>query len=243
MEATQGQPKDFFSGYHNPLAHLLDELRRLRRLNRLIAVQVLRLRQVNFYSTPKDFCNFFIDDCEVDKLLLVNAFDTDGAIDDAQLNAAADEFRIQVRKMRVGKRAPLRQYTYTAVAKSIEATSKTLMKTLKGLKGVFASPQAPEIGDSKSLLGMLARQGFASGRVDLFARVSEKLKGLRIKLSFTHALKFMSPEFKLLVPTRLENPFLHAVKPIVPLFGADSPQAVRPLCYRCSMALSQWRSS
>ncbi len=130
-------------------------------------------------------------------------------------------------KRAAGQSTPLWHYTHRAAAKSIEATSKTSMKILKGAKGVFATPLAPELGGSKSLSGMLARAGFVGGQVDFFARVGEKLKWVLIKPPFTHAVKFMSPEFKLLIRTQLEKSYWRLAKSILPQFGAESPQTVK----------------
>jgi hypothetical protein len=52
--------------YDNHHEYLVDEL---RWLNRILAVQVARLRRVNFYENVKDFRSLFISDEEVDSLL------------------------------------------------------------------------------------------------------------------------------------------------------------------------------
>jgi SpoVK/Ycf46/Vps4 family AAA+-type ATPase len=59
--------------YENPHAHLVDEL---RWLNRILAIQVERLRCVNFYEDTKDFRSFFITDKEIDALLSVSVFES-----------------------------------------------------------------------------------------------------------------------------------------------------------------------
>ena len=59
--------------YDNAHAHLADEL---RWLNRILAIQVARLRCVNFYEDAKDFRSFFIADKEIDALLSAGIFES-----------------------------------------------------------------------------------------------------------------------------------------------------------------------
>lgn len=67
--------------YLQPADHLFDEL---RWLDLLLAAQVLRLRQHNFYSEIKDFRRFFIADEEVDALLADGPFGESGATNDRE---------------------------------------------------------------------------------------------------------------------------------------------------------------
>jgi len=67
--------QDDLEPYPDHYTHLLDEL---RWLNRLLTVQVLRLRDVNFYDAIKDFRGFFIADEEIDALIAVGIFEADG---------------------------------------------------------------------------------------------------------------------------------------------------------------------
>ena len=58
--------------YLGPAEHLYDEL---RWLNRILAAQVIQLRNVNFYEQLKDFRDLFIADEEIDALLSEGIFE------------------------------------------------------------------------------------------------------------------------------------------------------------------------
>ena len=66
-----GQRMDF---YPDAFSHLFDEL---RWLNRLLAANVIQLRNVNFYDRLKDFRSFFISDNDIDELISNGVFEGD----------------------------------------------------------------------------------------------------------------------------------------------------------------------
>jgi len=74
--------------YESSHDHLLDEL---RWLNRLLAAQVLRQRQVNFHERIEDFRDFFIADSEIDVLLEAGVFEMDRQVDHKELDHQVSE--------------------------------------------------------------------------------------------------------------------------------------------------------
>lgn len=58
--------------YSNPIDHVLDEL---SWLNKLLSAYIIRMRQANFFTSPKSFRDLFISDEEVDALLRAGVFE------------------------------------------------------------------------------------------------------------------------------------------------------------------------
>jgi ATP-dependent 26S proteasome regulatory subunit len=83
LESTRHDKQDEMtgSGYTEPRAHLLEEL---RWLNRLLAAHVLRMRQVHFYESARDFRGFFIAEKEVDALITSGLCEADSSEVDVQ---------------------------------------------------------------------------------------------------------------------------------------------------------------
>jgi SpoVK/Ycf46/Vps4 family AAA+-type ATPase len=96
-----GTPRFDSSPPVNPFAkahdHLLYEL---RWLNRLLASEMLRLREANFYENLKDFRGFFIADEEVDALVRADIFE-DSKIANPEINSERTALQQQAQSLRI----------------------------------------------------------------------------------------------------------------------------------------------
>ncbi len=123
------QPQQEVMGYDNPGSHLLDEF---RRLNCLIEAQVLRLRSANFYSNPKDFRSFFIDDSEVDGLLSAGVFEPETSPPNERVSKAAEELLKKARHLKFEIEKRIREtYRSGNLLPLIELTDRLRLKDLE----------------------------------------------------------------------------------------------------------------
>ncbi len=80
--------------YDNAHSQIFDEL---KWLNRLLTVQVIRMREANDYDRVKDFRGLFIVDEEIDAMLAADIFETHGDLKSAELNKKITELLIQAK--------------------------------------------------------------------------------------------------------------------------------------------------